>query len=111
MFRVQPAASDPSTGSDKVAQIIVDAVDYLPIEAPEFFADAQLVAYTSEGRETSDPWTSHYSDIENKRNAYAFPALSGITCGAGGDDTGTIGTIVSDSMLSLGGYAIVHELT
>lgn len=70
-----------------------------------------MIAYTSEGQTSSDPWTSHYSDIVNQRNAYAYPALSAITYGAGGSDTGTIGTIVSDKMLSLGGYAMVHEMT
>ena len=70
-----------------------------------------MVAYTSEPGKASDPWTSHYSDNENGLNAYKYPALSDITCGAGGEDTGTIGTVVSDKMLSLGGYTMVHELT
>ena len=69
-----------------------------------------MVAYTSSGETDKDPYTMHFSDTNNY-NAYKYPALSAITCGAGGTDTGTVGTVVSDKMLSLGGYALVHELT
>ena len=69
-----------------------------------------MVAYTTNGDTATDPSSMHFSQTD-QYNAYKYPALSAITCGAGGTDTGTVGTVVSDKMLSLGGYALVHELT
>ena len=69
-----------------------------------------MACYTSSGETDSDPWSIHFEQSAT-RNAYQYPALSAIACGAGGTDTGTIGTVVSDKMASLGGYALVHELT
>lgn len=69
-----------------------------------------MALYTTSRETAADDDKMHLVDTTQK-NAYAYPALSTITCGAGGDDTGTIGAVVSDKMLSLGGYALVHELT
>lgn len=69
-----------------------------------------LACYTSAGETASDPYSIHFTQSAT-HNAYKYPALSTITCGAGGTDTGTVGTVVSDKMASLGGYALVHELT
>lgn len=100
---VQPATNSPETGADRLSGITVDANDYANL--------AQYMALYTTSRETAaDVDQMHLTDTAQK-NAYAYPALSAITCGAGGEDTGTIGTVVSDKMLSLGGYALVHELT
>lgn len=98
-----PATKDASTGADILATIEIDANDYATLSA-------YMIAYTSSGETANDPYTMHFSDT-NDHNAYNYPALSAITCGAGGTDTGTVGTVVSNKMLSLGGYALVHELT
>ncbi|KAM0794234.1 hypothetical protein BDR22DRAFT_714524 [Usnea florida] len=100
---VTPATKDPSTGADILANIVVDANDYAG-------GSSYMVAYTTNGEAATDPSSMHFSQTD-QYNAYKYPALSAITCGAGGTDTGTIGTVVSDKMLSLGGYALVHELT
>lgn len=100
---VTPATKDPSTGADILSTIVVDNNDYAN-------AGAFLACYTSSGETASDPYSIHFTQSAT-HNAYKYPALSAITCGAGGTDTGTIGTTVSDKMTSLGGYALVHELT
>ena len=103
LHRVTPATKDPSTGADILANIVVDANDYAG-------GSSYMVAYTTNGEAATDPSSMHFSQTD-QYNAYKYPALSAITCGTGGTDTGTIGTVVSDKMLSLGGYALVHELT
>ena len=103
LHRVTPATKDASTGADILANIVVDANDYAG-------GSSYMVAYTTNGDTATDPSSMHFSQTD-QYNAYKYPALSAITCGAGGTDTGTVGTVVSDKMLSLGGYALVHELT
>ena len=98
-----PATKDASTGADILATVVVDSDDHA--EMGEF-----LALYTSAGNTDKDPYTIHFTQSA-KHNAYKYPALSDITCGKGSSDTGTIGTVVSDKMTSLGGYALVHELT
>ena len=101
--RVTPATTDPSTGADALTTMLVDADDYAG-------GSSHMVAYTTNGETATDPSSMHFSKTD-QRNAYNYPALSAITCGAGGTDSGTVGTVVSDKMLSLGGYVLVHELT
>ena len=101
--RVQPGTNDPTTGADKLTSITVDANDYAGLAA-------HMALYTTSRVDATDTDRMHLTDTGSK-NAYAYPALSAITCGAGNGDTGTVGTTVSDKMLSLGGYALVHELT
>ena len=103
-----PATKDATTGADVLATIEVYADDYAAREMQ--VRQTNMVAYTSIGETDRDPYSMHFSD-NDQYNAYNYPALSAITCGAGGTDTGTVGSVVSDKMLSLGGYALVHELT
>ena len=89
--------------AESLLNILINADDYAE-------ASSTLVASTSNGETAADPTSMHFSQTA-QYNAYNYSALSAITCGAGGTDSGTAGTMVSDQMLSLGGYVLVHELT
>ncbi|KAI9759839.1 MAG: hypothetical protein M4579_002046 [Chaenotheca gracillima] len=94
---VSPADHDASTGADIFATIQIDADDYLSTKP----CDKTAVAYTNNW--VTQPTQMHFCD-SNVRNAYAFPDLSEITCDK-------LGPTVSDKMLSLGGYALLHEVS
>ena len=97
---VNPASTD-GTGSTTLSKITIDNDDPYGI-------CAQTVAYTinsAPGDGANDPiaLTMHFCHTDNT-NAYALPALSGVTCG-------DLDKFLSVKMQTLGGYALVHELS
>lgn len=95
---VEPATQDPSTGADILSKINLDNND-------EYGICEGVSAYTVSLRPDPpkiDELRMHFCSSSTK-DTYKYPDLSDIDCN-------NLDDYVSWKMLSLGGYALVHEL-